>query len=544
MKIALYHGYELTGSGSNEYNRYLAKTLKDLGHEVHIICREPNPSSIPFIDKALSWNIDGQKETLFKKKTPLLATLHQLPHGDVRPVYVTDKHRDGNVKAFSSLSDDELRSYHNLNVTLLTAILEDNTFDILHVNHLVYQPIVAMEACKKTSTPFIIFPHGSSIEYTIRTDPRYHQLAKEAIVACDGLIIGNREVTDRIISLYPELKELILDKTEIVGVGVDTALFQPISRSERKKTVQSLLNAAENLCLGKSIDQSDELINQVKEKGIQATVGQSNRYKNDYPDQEFCQKMNQIPLDANLLLFVGSLTVGKGLQTLLVALPKVLEAHPNTHLLIVGSGAYREVLEGFIYAMQTGDKALLLDFALHGKDLDRNELEGPWEDVLSFLKDPNHLESVIKQGKNLRNKVHFLGRLNHQLLPHLFPIADITVFPSIVPEAYPLVLMESFSNKVLPIVSYFSGFKDAVDSLEGEIDNRIIQLMKIPKDPNSRVASLISNLNELLEHSLSEELQNRLRNLAVEKYDWNIRAKEMVKAYKKLYNERNVKWSY
>ena len=33
LKISLYHGYELTGSGSNEYTRYLSRTLAQLGHE-------------------------------------------------------------------------------------------------------------------------------------------------------------------------------------------------------------------------------------------------------------------------------------------------------------------------------------------------------------------------------------------------------------------------------------------------------------------------------------------------------------------------------
>ena len=30
LKIALYHGYELTGTGSNEYTRYLSRTLAQL----------------------------------------------------------------------------------------------------------------------------------------------------------------------------------------------------------------------------------------------------------------------------------------------------------------------------------------------------------------------------------------------------------------------------------------------------------------------------------------------------------------------------------
>ena len=33
MRIGVYHGYELTGSGSNEYTRYLARALAREGHD-------------------------------------------------------------------------------------------------------------------------------------------------------------------------------------------------------------------------------------------------------------------------------------------------------------------------------------------------------------------------------------------------------------------------------------------------------------------------------------------------------------------------------
>ena len=41
MKIGIFHGYELSGSGSNQATRYLAHALVKAGHEVHVLCREP-----------------------------------------------------------------------------------------------------------------------------------------------------------------------------------------------------------------------------------------------------------------------------------------------------------------------------------------------------------------------------------------------------------------------------------------------------------------------------------------------------------------------
>ena len=101
MRIALFHGWELTGSGSNEYNRYLAWALACQGHEVHVLCREPKPEAIDFIQAAFAWSPEGPK-ALFDRSVEGVkgsVRLHQLPHAEVRPVFVTDKQREGNVKA-------------------------------------------------------------------------------------------------------------------------------------------------------------------------------------------------------------------------------------------------------------------------------------------------------------------------------------------------------------------------------------------------------------------------------------------------------------
>ena len=55
MRIALFHGYELTGSGSNEYTRYLSRALAEMGHEVHVLCRESSPDAIEHVSKAMDW---------------------------------------------------------------------------------------------------------------------------------------------------------------------------------------------------------------------------------------------------------------------------------------------------------------------------------------------------------------------------------------------------------------------------------------------------------------------------------------------------------
>ena len=535
MRIGLYHGYELTGSGSNEYTRYLARFFTERSHEVHILCREKNPDQIPYVTHAFEWFIDGGKYELFKRpEKSLPCYLHQLPVGAVYPVYLTDKQRAGNVKSFVSLTDDELDEFHQVNADVLTAILSEFNLDILHANHLVYQPIAALEACKKTSTPLIVYPHGSSIEYTVRTDKRFRKLALDSVLKSSGLIIGNHEVRDRVLSLYPDHASTIMKKTQIVGVGVDTKLFKPIQRSQRYHSIQQL-HAIENPTDGKSQELTNELYTRIADGDIHITQEYYDRYNHSVPDRDLATRIDRIPWDQKIVLFVGALTVGKGLQSLITAFKTVVNNGKNRHLVIIGAGSYREVLEALILAIDTGDESLLRNLCQNGLDLDRNELSGPWADVQAYIDDPTKREELIQtRGFQLSNHIHFLGRFDHERLHYVFPCADLAVFPSVVPEAYPLVLMESLANGVFPLVSYFSGFKDGIDELEKFLDPTLVDKMKIPTDPTTRIPTLISNINNLLSDNSLDELRPSLCRIAAENYDWNIQAAKMTAAYQEV----------
>ncbi len=533
MHIGLYHGYELSGSGSNEYTRYLARYFVEAGHQVHIICREKSPENIPYISQAYAWDQNGACQELFQRQNEgQLCVLHQLSHGDIRPVYLTDKQREGQVKSFIALTDDELAAYHQLNEQLLSLILAKHKLDVLHANHVVYQPIAAIKACQSSNTPLIIFPHGSAIEYTVKRDERYKRLALQGILASAGLIIGNNEVRDRILKLYPEHEALILAKSKIVGVGVDTTLFQPVPPSEKEASVQKLI--ATQGGGGKSPAQVQELQQGLAAGNLEITQAYWNAYKHALPDDNLNEQLRQIPWNKPILIFVGALTVGKGLQSLITALPQVLEQHPQAQLVIVGSGAYREVLEALVYAIANSKRELLLELCAKGQDLDRNTLTGPWEDVQHFLTNPVNLERTLAQGQSLEQQVHFLGRLDHARLRYLFPCADLAIFPSVVPEAYPLVLMESLANGVLPLVSYFSGFKDGVDALQAFLPASFIEKMRLPVGATNRVATIAHNLNGLLADERLKTIKPKLRQIAVENYDWELRATQMVEAYEAL----------
>jgi len=538
VKIGLFHGFNLTGSGSNEYTRYLAKTFMDQGHSVQIICREYHPEKIDYVGQLWQWKRDGScVRSELNEKFKETCTLHQIPYGDFYPVYISGKKSSDTFREFVDLSDRELETFKALNHTLLMRIFDSIEIDILHANHLVMQPSLAIVPCRSHNIPFIIYPHGSAIEYTVKRDPRYQLEARQAIMECQGLIIGNREVRDRICNLFPDLKENILKKTQIVGVGVDTQLFTPVSRERRVKSVAKLLslNSVKN-SQGKSRQLVREL-NQSLAAGDYASIGSyDDRYVHNVVDSDLQERLSSLDLSQPLLLFVGALTVGKGLQSLLCALPIIYKSQPETRLLIVGAGSFREVLEALVYALANNDQALLDCLVENRFDASRADETPYWGDVRYFLQNLTDRDEYFDLARRLQSQVMFLGRFNHEQLSYLFPCADLAVFPSVVPEAYPLVLMESLANGVLPMVSYFSGFKDGIDELEEYLPVDWVESMKIAMDEKQRIGAIAKNIPILLEKLKLQDMSSELSKIARENYDWSHRARQMVDAYVNVIN--------
>lgn len=513
MRIGLLHGYELSGSGSNEYVRYLSRALAREGHEVEILCREPRPERIPHVGRAWAWDARGRRRELFARDVEGACTVHQLPHGPVRPVYLTDKQREGNVKAFVDCSDRELRQYHAHCVRAVCAVLERHPVDLLHANHLVWQPMVAAE----TGAPFVVFPHGSAIEYTVRADPRFLAHARKALDAAAGLITGSREVLERIFRLFPRRRRALAAKSRIVGIGVDTDLFAPVPRDQRRASVGRIAPPF----TGKPSALADELRARLARGEWEAVEQYRDAYDHGQPDGDLDAKLAGIPWeDGDVCLFVGALTAGKGLQALLAGFPELLPAH----LLVVGSGAYREVLEALVHAIATGDQPLFDHLARHGFDLDRSNLAGGWPDVAG----------AVPRCPALPEHVHFLGRLDHARLRHLFGCADLAVFPSVVPEAYPLVVMEALANGVPPAVSDFSGFRDGLDALEPHLGKELVDGLRLPAKGRGRVRGVARKCAALLKDPAWRRRRARLRRLAVERFDWSVRAREMTAAYESV----------
>src|SRR3954470_22986383 len=49
VRILIFHGYLLRGTGSNVYNAALVSALAKLGHEVHLLCQDHHAGDLRFI---------------------------------------------------------------------------------------------------------------------------------------------------------------------------------------------------------------------------------------------------------------------------------------------------------------------------------------------------------------------------------------------------------------------------------------------------------------------------------------------------------------
>src|ERR671921_1516816 len=115
MRILIFHGYLLRGTGSNIYNANLVRTLAALGHEVHLLCqdRDYEPPGV---------------------SPPGSVTVHFPDIGRVLPVYVADEYEGFDAKPFEQLTEAELEHYIEANVEAVRAV---PTPDLALANHLV-----------------------------------------------------------------------------------------------------------------------------------------------------------------------------------------------------------------------------------------------------------------------------------------------------------------------------------------------------------------------------------------------------------------------
>ena len=113
----------------------------------------------------------------------------------------------------------------------------------------------------------------------------------------------------------------------------------------------------------------------------------------------------------------------------------------------------------------------------------------------------------------------FTGPLEHRHLVHLLPLADVTVVPSIFPEAFGMVAAEAAAAGSPPLVARHSGLAEVAEGLEAEYP---VEHRHLASFASGDAADLAAKLAELL--ALSSEARAELgaaaRRTAVERWSW------------------------
>jgi glycosyltransferase involved in cell wall biosynthesis len=113
---------------------------------------------------------------------------------------------------------------------------------------------------------------------------------------------------------------------------------------------------------------------------------------------------------------------------------------------------------------------------------------------------------------------------------HLLPLADVTVVPSIFPEAFGMVAAEAAAAGSPPLVARHSGLAEIAAGLEAEYPAEYRHLASFT---NGDVADLAAKLDELLAlpPATRSELGARARRAAVERWSWTSVATRLLEPF-------------
>jgi glycosyltransferase involved in cell wall biosynthesis len=399
VRIVLWHGYLLGGTGSNVYTRALALEWSRLGHEVTIVCQERH---------AERYDVGAAR-----------VVVPDLPNG-LLPVFVLDDYEGLEPKLLQDFTDAELDAYIAANASAIDALLPA---DLVFVNHVLAGGAVGAAA----TAPFVVKAHGSELEYAMRGNERLSRLGAEALAQAHAIYVGSEHIR-RV------LEDVVghVDRVHEVPPGVDVDEFMP---EERTQALAALVAEAK-------LDDPDG----------------GERHPDPGNAERFAEFFSR---DAPTVLYFGKLIENKGVQLLFEALRGL-----DARAVIVGFGDYRDELEA--------------------------------------LAPPGTL---------------FTGALEHRHLVHLLPLVDVSVVPSIFPEAFGMVAAEAAAAGVPPLVADHSGLAEVAAGIAAEYPPALRHLTSFA---NGDAAMLHERLAELLALSAADRraLGLAARRAVQERWSW------------------------
>ena len=198
MRILLWHGYLLAGTGSNVYTRAIAREWSRAGHEVVVFCQEAEPERFDL----------GGARVVRPAIGPLL------------PVFVLDRYEGQQPVLLQDMSREERERYVALNAA---ALREHLPADLVFANHVLLGAPVAAA----TGARFAVKAHGSELEYSMRGNAELEAWGAYSLRGAGAVFVGSRHIRS-------VLEEVVghVDRVYEVPPGVDVDEFVPQPRVE------------------------------------------------------------------------------------------------------------------------------------------------------------------------------------------------------------------------------------------------------------------------------------------------------------------------
>jgi glycosyltransferase involved in cell wall biosynthesis len=281
VRILLWHGYLLEGTGSNIYTRALAREWQRAGHEVVVFCQDPNPGR---------FDLNGAEVVRPELPDRLL------------PVFVLDRYEGLEAHLLQDLTTIQRARYVDANARALEARFPA---DLVFANHVLPGGAVAAA----TGARFAVKAHGSELEYAIRGNEELIEEAQEAVAGAGAVFVGSahiRSVLEEVLGHVGRVHE--------VPPGVDVDEFRP---KERGEALAALL-----------------------EECRRDPPNPGNRNER-LPDEDNARRLERFfEGERPTVLYFGKLLYNKGVHLLIEALHGI-----SARAAIVGFGDYRQQLE-------------------------------------------------------------------------------------------------------------------------------------------------------------------------------------------------------
>jgi glycosyltransferase involved in cell wall biosynthesis len=401
MKIVLWHGYLLGGTGSNVYTRALAKEWSGAGHEVVVLCQEPHPE-----------RFDVGSARVVRPAV-----------GSLLPVFVLDRYEGYDVKLLQDCSRAELDAWVRANAAAIRAELPA---DLVFCNHVLLGGAVG----KASGARYAVKAHGSELEYSMRGRSELEGWGREVLSSAQAIFVGSAHIREVLEDVCGHV-----DRVHEVPPGVDVDEWRPRPRAE---ALAGLL---------------------VEARRDAPNPGNTNER---LPDEGNADRLAEFLVgDGPTVVYFGKLLYNKGIHVLFEAMRDI-----EARTVVVGFGDYRAELEA--------------------------------------LAPPRTL---------------FTGPLEHRHLVHLLALADVTVVPSIFPEAFGMVAAEAAAAGSPPLVARHSGLAEIAYGLEAAYPSHLRDLASFDTGDS---ADLASKLRRLLALPVGEraELSRAARATTVERWSW------------------------